>query len=186
LKLRSEEDDIDRIHSKLQPTSSDDSVPYKYIKCSNKSSNNDLKPSAFRNIIKDEDINNVDLLKRSSTEKLLEAKELVRISIQEEEDKQKEATVSFSRETGSFQNDLRLMKEQLSETLRRSREITQKEKLKPRDERFTRERVHKNSHVPSQCKLSKSPLKIISVSPPRQSVPVEPTLARFKMTWKKK
>jgi len=78
------------------------------------------------------------------------------------------------------------MKEQLSETLRRSREITQKEKLKPRDERFTRERVHKNSHLPIQSKLFKSPLKTNSVSPPQQSVPLEPKLARFKMIWKKK
>lgn len=183
---------------KRSPESSDDSVPYKYQKYSNKSSKNDLQKTKYVNMSsKDDDKKSLDLLKQSSTEKLLEAKEMVRLSIQKEEGKQKEASVG----AGSFEDDLKRMKQQLAETLKRSRELTSKVKKRHSSVKSSSsesDEETKAAHVesenegiaPRQSKHSKpkSPRDKVngnSQITQKSSVP-QPKLSKFKMTWKKK
>jgi len=197
---------VDKLHfesketDKRSPESSDDSVPYKYHKSSNKSSKNDLTKSKYMiKSPKDDDQKSLDLLKQSSTEKLLEAKEMVRISIQKEEGKQKEVSVG----AGSFQDDLKRMKQQLAETLKRSRELTRKVRKKYNSDKSSSseseevskaqvesENEGKGGTATQQSKYSKpkSPCDKVNGSSQlaqKSSVP-QPKLTKFKMTWKKK
>merc|ERR1719477_406627 len=95
-----------RKYSELDSDSSSDSpAPYKYKNPEKnyESNKNQSKPG---DLIEDD----MRVLEMSSTDKLMEAKECIRLSIQREE----------KRNTAlSFEDDLRRMKEQLSETLRR-------------------------------------------------------------------
>jgi len=109
---------------------------------------------------------NIDL-RTSSTEKLLLAKEMVRQSIQKEENRRRGAS--------SFEDDLRKMKTQLSETLKKSRQLTDKYR---KDGEGGKSEEGRGISIDDD-----NSLKSVSSVTPTQ---VEP-LARpkFKMTWKK-
>merc|ERR1719431_1536373 len=114
----------------------------------------------------DQPKDDIDFLKLSSTEKLMEAKEFIRISIQREEKRNKAV---------SFEDDLRRMKEQLSETLRRSRELTHK--VREETKRDTSEQFNNNETVIASKILSESSAQ------PSQHQPSQPR-PKFRMTWK--
>merc|ERR1711872_238069 len=133
------------------------SVPYKYKKLEIK--NIDQSRSLADGLSEDA----ADLLQMSSTKKLMEAKEVLRNSIEREESKCK-----FT----SFEDDLKRMKEQLSETLRRSRELT--DKVRKESEEDTRVTFHEN-----ELEISESSNK------PSNNSSLQPQRPKFRMTWKK-
>jgi len=133
------------------------SVPYKYKKLESK--NIDQSRSLADGLSEDA----ADLLQMSSTKKLMEAKEVLRVSIEREESKCKST---------SFEDDLKRMKEQLSETLRRSRELT--DKVRKESEEDTRVTFHEN-----ELEISESSNK------PSNNSSLQPQRPKFRMTWKK-
>lgn len=160
----SSDEEYDRKYSGHGSTpSSGNSVPYSKYKTH-------LSYSSNAQYQDDDSTHNIDL-RTSSTLKLLKAKEMVRQSIQKEENRRRGALYS----TSSFEDDLRKMKMQLTETLRKSRQLT--DKYSKDDEGGNLEEGRGISI--DDDKSSKS---VPSVLPTQ----VEP-LARpkFKMTWKK-
>merc|ERR1719431_1434835 len=140
-------------------SNSDNSELYKY-----KNPGNNNKLSKTQSKQGDQPKDDIDFLKMSSTEKLMEAKEFIRISIQREEKRSKAA---------SFEDDLRRMKEQLSETLRRSRELTHKVREEAKNdisEQFNNNETVIATKIPSE-----------SSGQPNQ----HQSRPKFRMTWKK-
>jgi len=135
-----------------------DSDDYKY-KCHNsyKSSNKDdlirKKPvkSNEKNLVIDKVQDYLDIqLKQSSTDKLLEAKELVRVTIQKEENSRlvKQKNASLLSCDAKKLSDLVKLKQQLSETLKKSKVLTQRMKKKHKDKNTSREREHEDNPEP--------------------------------------
>ena len=151
-----------RKYSELDSDSSSDSpAPYKY-KNPEKNYDSNMNQSKPGDLIEDD----MRVLEMSSTDKLMEAKECIGLSNQREE---KRSTAL------SFEDDLRRMKEQLSETLRRSRELT----LKVREESSrddSKEQLIKDNITEMDPKTATESSKQINQSQPRP---------KFRMTWKK-
>jgi len=154
-----------RKYSELDTNSNSDNPElYEY---KNPENNNKLSKNKNQSKQGDQPEDDIAFLKMSSTEKLMKAKEFIRISIQREEKRTKAA---------SFEDDLRRMKEQLSETLRRSRELTHK--VREETKRDTSEQFNNNETVIATKILSESSAQ------PSQHQPSQPR-PKFRMTWKK-
>jgi len=156
---QSTDDERKRKYNELDSHSSSDNPELYTYK--NPENNNKLSKSQSKQ--GDQPDDNIDFLRMSSTEKLLEAKEFIRISIQREEKRSKAA---------SFEDDLRRMKEQLSETLRRSRELTNK--VREETKADISEQLNNNETVIATKIPSES-------DQPNQHQP----RPKFRMTWKK-
>eukprot|EP00092_Neocalanus_flemingeri_P000359 GFUD01000381.1.p1 GENE.GFUD01000381.1~~GFUD01000381.1.p1 ORF type:complete len:458 (+),score=157.43 GFUD01000381.1:43-1374(+) len=194
---------------------SNDSVQYKYQNYCKKNSTkddknfskDDLNRKRHKNYkesqaVMDKVHDCVDIqLKQSSTEKLLEAKELVRVTIEKEENNR---LVKQKNTDAKKMSGLVKLKQQLTETLRKSRELTKKMKSKHMSKNTSRESdlednvgeiVNQDDDsytTPVKTNKSKDNDSSNSSEEPNSYQTDQPTptseqkLSKFSMSWKKK